>query len=1143
MKKRMLALLLAVIMTVSVLSVTAGAAGKTSLFADVTTTDWFYDAVDYVNSNGLMTGTNRGFAPNDATTRAQIWAILARLGGENYDRNTTDWYAGYQTWAIRNSISDGSDPNGKITREQLAAMFYRYAIRMGFVSSGLWADLTVFPDCASVSTYACEAMQWAVGSGLIQGMSGKLNPQGTATRAQVATILQRMCQTWALLPQEDLSGLFEAINTTYQQHMHDYTYLSNQNFTHTGTCGCGQTVTEPCDYVVTAGTNEDTYTCTVCGDSYTVSKTGSMTAEPVARVGNKTFATLSEAIAAATDGATVSLMQNIEQEELVKVDGKKLTLELNGKKLTRTVKPTTVFVCNGAELTIQDSVGGGQIENTVTGGNAVQVNWGTDTDGSNAPSKLTLRSGKLVDRSPASEASGSAGVMVARNGVFVMEGGEIVSENGYAVAGNGAHNDGTDITISGGTLTSTNATALYHPQSGKLTITGGTFTGKDAALELRAGELNISGGSFEAKATTFGIHANGNGTTTTGAAIAIVQHTTKKAISASISGGTFEGIFAFREDDIENNKTNNVSLSLTGGTYNGMVQTNSDQNKNAKFITGGTFLGDPSDHVPAGYMVVENGVYHVVRQVTAENAVAIVGDNELYCATLQEAITYASSTGKTVKLNRDTTQSVSVSGTVTLDLNGHNITVADQSAIKVESGGVLTIQGSGTVSATGENTAALFNKVGGKTTLKSGTYVQNDACAIKNEGELTIEGGTVTGASPIANARPTTGSGKDGSMTISGGSFSGSNSLLALSGSGEDAANKQGSLTISGGTFTAPTLKKDYGEDANKKVWYPINITGGTFTFTSESETGFYQLSDTSYGVFSKKGLYVFADEVNTKGKSFKNETVKLMTDIDLNNEPWTPIGGDSKKFEGTFDGQNHTIRNLTINRASENNIGFFGFTTLGEIKNLTVQNATISGRLYVGVVAGCPYASKYTNIKVCGNVVVNGYGYVGGVVGYSAYRDLTNITVDVNAGSYVKADSESYRSYVGGVVGFMGEGNHKVLNVTSNIDVIGSTCDVGGIAGIAHYGNTFENVTCSGNVTLLNAKDEGDHLEIGGIAGVWMNSKSGTVTFKNCSFTGQLSTKLNGVDKTAELGPQHQITGDKYYKSTTDIDYVVINS
>ncbi len=243
MKKRMLALLLALIMTLSVLSVTAGAAGKTSLFADVTTADWFYDAVDYVNSNDLMTGTDKGFAPNDATTRAQIWAILARLSGEHYDRNTTDWYASYQLWAIRNSISDGSDPNGKITRQQLAAMLYRYATRMGIVSSGLWADLTVFPDCASVSAYALEAMQWAVGSGLMQGMDGKLSPQGTATRGQVATILQRLCQTWALLPQNDLSGVLTALQTTHQSHTHDYTYTDNNDGTHTATCFCGETKT------------------------------------------------------------------------------------------------------------------------------------------------------------------------------------------------------------------------------------------------------------------------------------------------------------------------------------------------------------------------------------------------------------------------------------------------------------------------------------------------------------------------------------------------------------------------------------------------------------------------------------------------------------------------------------------------------------------------------------------------------------------------------------------------------------------------------------------------------------------------------------------------------------------------------------
>lgn len=294
MKKRLIALILAVMMTLSVLSVTAGAVGKTSLFADVTTADWFYDAVDYVNSNGLMTGTDKGFAPQAATTRAQIWAILARLDGEHYDRNTGDWYAGYQVWAIRNGISDGTDPNGKITRQQLAAMLYRYAIRMGFVATGFWADLSVFPDAGKVSDYAREAMQWAVGSGLLKGMDGKLNPQGTATRAQVATILQRMCEIWSLLPEKDITVILPVIRDTLSSdtsdatkppvqgqpsqpsHTHSFNWTEKTENGHTGSCECGATMDE-------AHTFPETYTtdwsgeepvnkkvCAICGYVSTV---------------------------------------------------------------------------------------------------------------------------------------------------------------------------------------------------------------------------------------------------------------------------------------------------------------------------------------------------------------------------------------------------------------------------------------------------------------------------------------------------------------------------------------------------------------------------------------------------------------------------------------------------------------------------------------------------------------------------------------------------------------------------------------------------------------------------------------------------------------------------------------------------------
>ena len=244
------------------------------------------------------------------------------------------------------------------------------------------------------------------------------------------------------------------------------------------------------------------------------------------------------------------------------------------------------------------------------------------------------------------------------------------------------------------------------------------------------------------------------------------------------------------------------------------------------------------------------------------------------------------------------------------------------------------------------------------------------------------------------------------------------------------------------------------------------------------------------------------------KADSYAGKTFVLMNDVDLNGFEWTPIGTSNNIFKGAFDGQGHTVKNLVIT-GNNSNVGLFGVTHDGEIKNLTVENAKVSGRLNVGVVAGQPYTSKYTNITVKGHVEVNGMAYVGAVGGKNAYADWTNITVNVDETSYVKANSvengTAYRTYVGGVVGFNGEGGHSFTNITSNINVEGSTCDVGGLFGIAHYGNQFVNCSCSGNVTITTDEAE-NALEMGGIAGVWNNGGE-DVVFTNCTFTGELST------------------------------------
>lgn len=259
-----------------------------------------------------------------------------------------------------------------------------------------------------------------------------------------------------------------------------------------------------------------------------------------------------------------------------------------------------------------------------------------------------------------------------------------------------------------------------------------------------------------------------------------------------------------------------------------------------------------------------------------------------------------------------------------------------------------------------------------------------------------------------------------------------------------------------------------------------------------------------------------FAQRVNG-GESFTGKTVKLGANIDLAGAQWTPIGTSSNTFQGTFDGQGYTISNLYINQPDKSYVGLFGFTTNGEIKNLIVENAKVTGDLGVGVVAGSPYTSKYSDITVQGHVEVNGFAYVGGVGGRNAYAGWTDITVDVDDTSYVNAysidETGAYRTYVGGVIGFMGEGGHKFTNVVSNIDVIGSTIDVGGITGIAHYGNSFINCHSSGDVEITNAAEAAEVEEMGGIAGVW-NNGGADVTFDGCSFTGTLNANIvEGVD------------------------------
>ena len=212
MKKRILTALLAFCMTAALLPGMAlaadgtggdpyaglGAYGVSGIvlnpapmpFTDVGRDNWFFEDVDYVWKHYLMTGVSpTGFGPQTTTSRAMIWTILARMQGVQMDEDTVPWYEDSRRWVMSGDISDGANPQADVTREELATMLWRSA---GMPAPGEALDLSRFSDSDEVSSFALMAVRWAVSIDLLRGYDdGKLDPQGTATRAEIAAMVTR----------------------------------------------------------------------------------------------------------------------------------------------------------------------------------------------------------------------------------------------------------------------------------------------------------------------------------------------------------------------------------------------------------------------------------------------------------------------------------------------------------------------------------------------------------------------------------------------------------------------------------------------------------------------------------------------------------------------------------------------------------------------------------------------------------------------------------------------------------------------------------------------------------------------------------------------------------------------------------------
>ena len=345
--------------------------------------------------------------------------------------------------------------------------------------------------------------------------------------------------------------------------------------------------------------------------------------------------------------------------------------------------------------------------------------------------------------------------------------------------------------------------------------------------------------------------------------------------------------------------------------------------------------------------------------------------------------------------------------------------------------------------------------------------------------------------------------------------------------------------------------------DSTKEPFYQEVWDGETLTeptITTDATTGeavalINQASDLAWLASFVNGTLIQSYDAESEEQNFEGVKFVLNNNIDLNNEPWTPIGfnpndvaGNEKFFTGEFDGNGFVISNLYIDVKDQGGVGLFGTVNNATIKNFTLRNvfvkavesendpANASGAEgkaeyiaggHIGAVVGydaAPWgtgAITFDNVHVDGLIKIEGETRaaqgqrVGGIIGGRGYSKITfnNVSVIGDEGSYIKGYCST-----AGVIG-QGQGVSTFSNVTTNIPVYAVTFGAGGISGIACNGSTFTNCSSKGDVTLdasktqLSSYSANYPFRIGGIAGCWSDSKSAVLTLTNCSYEGNLTS------------------------------------
>jgi len=816
------------------------------------------------------------------------------------------------------------------------------------------------------------------------------------------------------------------------------------------------------------------------------------------KVGFSEFKVTADGLAAAlaADGDIV-LGSDIELTEGVTVPaGVTVTLDLAGHKITGTPAEAKAFavITNKGNLTIDDTVGNGAIvcDHKLAGSTAYAVNTITNTG------KLTVKAGTIENKSTASSQIGYAidNNSTTSDAIVVIEGGEVKASGSNYYDGirqfcNSETNENI-VTVTGGTVSSI---WMQNPSDGAA----------DRNTKDVKGSVTIEGG----KVNALWLEPSTN-------------------FAAAITNGEI-GKVAYNE--------NAEGRDLTG------------------FITGGTFSSEVAEEFCAeGFAPVDNGdgTYGVKEETPA---VAKIGDTEYTTLEAAFAAANASAEAVTITLLADLTFASDLNNaakgvfniadgkTVTLDLNGKKIDVTDNSTgnfIVFYNYGEFTIK-NGTVNLTATNdrdwnaeSAIVLNR-GGVFNVESGTYTHNGgtdmAFVFDNSGNYygdattNIKDGTLTSTYvAIRNRMEQNSHGASGKaiLNVSGGEISGtSRAIWAQAASTSTTSPATGEINVTGGEVGLIDTPRSTGAEsmttisggtvaAFKGEVGELKVKGGTLSnvtmMTTAGEPTDYVI--TADGLYTQAvaqiGEVKYADLHEAMVAAKAGETVLLISDVDLAGTEWEPVS-----FKGTFDGQDHTISNLTINKPGVSNTGFI--TSLnGTFKNVTFKNPTVTGGENTGVVAGRAggSAALAENITVNGTIKVetthSGYARAGVIVGGWAYGNYINITVDGGdkAVSYIKHTGGGDGRYVAGIVGHADDVESYVNCTVKNITIRGGWL-CGGIAGPGPSDDTVTGCTVE-NIDV-NAGYSG------GMFGWYYGA--GTIkdaTIKNVTFTG--SSTNNGI-------------------------------